>query len=96
MGFTVPPDRERMVGYGTFAAVLNTLESVIARAPYLAGDAFTAADLYVGSQLGFGLAFGMIEKRPAFVEYVGRLSARPARVRAEQLDGPMTPPPSQH
>jgi len=93
MGFTVPPDRERMVGYGTFAAVLNTLESAIARAPYLAGDAFTAADLYVGSQLGFGLAFGMIEKRPAFVEYTGRLSARPARVRAEQLDGPMTPAP---
>jgi glutathione S-transferase len=89
MGFTVPPERERMAGYGTFAAVLNTLESVIAQAPYLAGDAFTAADLYVGSQLGFGLAFGMIEKRPAFVEYAGRLSERPARVRAEQLDGPM-------
>jgi glutathione S-transferase len=89
MGFTVPPERERMVGYGTLAAVLNTLESVIARAPYLAGDAFTAADLYVGSQLGFGLAFGMIEKRPAFVEYAGRLSARPAKVRADQLDGPM-------
>ena len=34
--------------------------------PYLAGDSFTAADVYVGSQLGFGLQFGMIEKRAAF------------------------------
>ena len=91
MGFVVPPERERMVGYGNFAAVLDTLERAVSQAPYLAGDSFTAADLYVGSQLGFGLQFGMIEKRPAFVEYVGRLSARPAAVRAKQIDDALTP-----
>jgi glutathione S-transferase len=92
MGFDVPPDRERMVGYGTLAAVLDTLEGAIARAPYLAGDTFTAADLFIASSLGFGMQFGMIDKRPVFVDYVGRLSARPARLRANQLDGPMPPP----
>jgi glutathione S-transferase len=91
MGFTVPPDRERMSGYGNLAMVLSTLEAAVSRSQYLAGDAFTAADVYVGSQLGFGLQFGMIEKRPAFVDYVGRLTTRPAAIRAKQIDDALTP-----
>jgi glutathione S-transferase len=91
LGFAVPPERERMVGYGSLAAVLHTLEGAVARGPYLAGDGFTAADVYVGSQLGFGLMFGMIEKRPAFVDYVARLTARPAAQRAKQIDDALTP-----
>jgi glutathione S-transferase len=91
MGFTVPPDRERMSGYGNLAMVLNTLEAAVSATPYLAGDTFTAADVYVGSQLGFGLQFGMIEKRPAFVDYVGRLTTRPAAIRAKQIDDALTP-----
>ena len=94
LGVVVPPERERMAGYGNFATVLNVLEKAVARAPYLVGDSFTATDLYIGSQLGFGLQFGMIEKRPAFVEYVGRLSARPAAVRAKQIDDALSPQPA--
>jgi glutathione S-transferase len=86
LGFVVPPDRERMAGYGTFAAVLNALESVLGRSSYLVGDSFTAADLYIGANLGFGLQFGMIDKRPAFEGYVNRLSSRPAAVRAKEID----------
>lgn len=86
LGFVTPPERERMVGYGSFAAVLDVLESALGQGPYLAGDSFTAADLYVGAQLGFGLRFGMIDKRAAFVDYVGRLIARPAAQRAQQID----------
>jgi glutathione S-transferase len=92
MGFVMPPERERMAGYGSFAAVLDVLEGAVSRGPYLVGGSFTAADLYVGSQLGFGMLFGMIEKRPAFVEYVGRLSARPAAGRAKQIDDSLVPP----
>jgi glutathione S-transferase len=91
MGFTIPPDRERMSGYGNLGMVLSALEGAVSRSPYIAGDAFTAADVYVGSQLGFGLQFGMIEKRPAFVDYVGRLTARPAAIRAKQIDDALTP-----
>jgi glutathione S-transferase len=91
MGFTVPPERERMSGYGNLAMVLSTLEGAVSGTPYLAGDSFTAADVYVGSQLGFGLQFGMIEKRPAFVDYVGRLTTRPAAIRARQIDDALTP-----
>ena len=90
-GLTLPPDRERSAGYGNFATVLSVLEAAISAAPYLAGDGFTAADLYVASQLGFGLQFGVIEKRPAFVDYVGRMSARPAAVRAKSIDDSQLP-----
>jgi glutathione S-transferase len=86
MGFAVPPERERMMGYGRIGLVMDTLEAAVSRSDYLAGNAFTAADLYVGSHLGFGMMFGMIEKRPAFERYWQRLSARAACVRAKELD----------
>lgn len=86
LGFVVPPERERMMGYGNFSNVMNTLEAAISRSEYLVGDSFTAADLVVGSQLGFGMMFGTIDKRPAFERYWHRLSARPGFARAKQLD----------
>jgi glutathione S-transferase len=86
LGFTVPPERERMMGYGTAAQALDTLEAAVSRTPYLAGDDFTAADLYVGSHIGFGMMFGTIDKRPAFEKYWQRVSSRPAYVRAKELD----------
>jgi glutathione S-transferase len=91
LGFVVPPDRERMAGYGNFNAVLNALDGILTRSPYLVGDSFTAADLYIGASLGFGLQFGMIDKRTVFVNYVGRLSSRPAAVRAKEIDDTLTP-----
>jgi glutathione S-transferase len=86
MGFAVPPERERMMGYGRIGLVMDTLEAAVSQSDYLAGNTFTAADLYVGSHLGFGMMFGMIEKRPAFERYWQRLGARPACVRAKELD----------
>jgi glutathione S-transferase len=49
--------------------------------------------VYVGSGIGFGMQFGMIEKRPAFEQYWGRLSARPAAQRAKQIEDALAPPP---
>jgi glutathione S-transferase len=86
LGFAVPPERERMMGYGNVERTLQTLEAAVAQADYLAGDSFTAADLYVGSHLNFGMMFGTIDKRPAFERYLSRLTARPAFARARQLD----------
>ena len=84
MGFAVPPERERMMGYGRFEHVIDTLEAAVSRSEYLVGDSFTAADVYVGSGIGFGMQFGPIEKRPAFERYWQRLSARPAALRANR------------
>jgi glutathione S-transferase len=82
----VPPERERMMGYGNVERALKTLETAVSQADYLAGDSFTAADLYVGSHLNFNMMFGTIDKRPAFQQYVQRLTARPAFMRAQELD----------
>jgi glutathione S-transferase len=65
---------------------MTALESAVSRAPYLAGDNFTAADLYLGAQIGFGMMFGMIDKRAAFEQYWQRLSSRPAYLRAKGID----------
>ena len=85
-GLVVPPERERMMGYGRFETVIDVLEQAVSRAEYVVGDSFTAADVYLGSALGFGMQFGMIEKRPAFERYFQRLSARPAAQRAKRID----------
>ncbi|MDE1158828.1 MAG: glutathione S-transferase family protein [Neorhizobium sp.] len=86
LGFDVPPGRERMIGYGSFKDVMDTLELALRSNSYIAGDTFSAADVYVGSQIGWGLQFGTIEKRPAFEQYFGRLALRDAYLRAGKLD----------
>ena len=86
LGFAVPPEREGMMGYGSLERVMKVLEDAMSRADYLVGGRFSAADVYIGSQIGFGLMFGTIEKRPAFQQYWQRLGARPAYTRARELD----------
>ena len=91
LGFVVPEGREVMAGYGSFAAVLDALEGALSGHDYIAGDRFTAADVYVGSQIGFGLMFGTLEKRPAFERYWERIGNRPAAVRAREIDDALAP-----
>jgi glutathione S-transferase len=86
LGFVVPPERERMMSYGNFAKTINTLEAAVSASDYLVGNSFTAADVYVASQIGFGMMFGTLEPRPAFERYWQRMSARPAYRRATELD----------
>ena len=86
LGFTVPPEREGMMGYGSYDRAMKVLDEAVSRGDYLVGGKFTAADVYVGSHVGFGLMFGTLEKRPAFQQYWQRLSARPAYARARELD----------
>ena len=91
MGFEVPPERRAMMGYGSYADVMNALEGALSGRDYLVGDRFTAADLYLGSHLGWGMAFGTIEKRPAFERYWDRIGTRPAAVRAREIDDALMP-----
>jgi glutathione S-transferase len=86
LGVAVPPERMRMVGYGCRENALAALEAELKRSEYIAGDSFTAADVYVGSHIGFGMVFGGIDKRPAFERYWRLLSARPASLRAREID----------
>ncbi len=86
LGVAVSEERERMVGYGNLASVLDALEGAVSKTDYIAGDRFSAADVYVGAQIGWGMMFGTIEKRPAFERYYARLEGRPAARRAREID----------
>ena len=86
LGVDIKPEQQRMAGYGSYGHVMDALEQALDGREHLAGDRFSAADLYVGSHLGWGMGFGTIEKRPAFEAFVGRLAARPAYVRAAEID----------
>lgn len=82
----VPDEKQPMVGYGSFDAVMDTLEHHLNNRTFVSGNKFTAADVYFGSQIGFGLQFGTIDKRPAFEKYWNTVSDREAYRRANALD----------
>lgn len=86
LGVQVPDDKRGMVGYGSREQVVDTLEKAVSQNEYLLGGRFSAADVYLGSQIGWGLQFGNLDKRPAFAAYVGRIMSRPAATRARELD----------
>lgn len=91
LGVDVPEDRKAMVGFGSMQAVLTTLDALLSTRDYVIGDRFTAADVYVGSQLRWGMGFGTIAATPAFTAYSDRLGQRPALLRATEIDDALTP-----
>ena len=86
--FGVEPDedQQRMAGFGSLPAALDALESAVAGKAFVAGDRFSAADVYVGSQIDWGMQFGTIASRPAFEAYVAPLRERAGYKRAKEID----------
>lgn len=91
LGFIVPKERERMSGYGNFDLVRQTLESAVTQSDYIAGSQFSAVDVYVGSQIGWGMEFGTLPETPALRAYWNRIKDRPARLRADAADNALIP-----
>jgi len=85
-GWEVPPEKERMFGYGNSDKVIAVLDELFSLRDYVCGDRFTAADVYVGSQIMFPLQFGMLPERDSFTRYRDRLQARDAYKRATGID----------
>jgi len=86
MGWVPTPERERMFGYGNFDKAIAALDELFSLRDYVCGDRFTAADVYVGSQIMFPMQFGMLPEKDSFVRYRDRLTAREAYKRANELD----------
>ena len=86
MGWQVPPERERMFGYGNFDKAIAAVDELFTLRDYVCGDRFTAADVYVGSQIMFPMQFGMLPERDSFLRYRDRLHQRPAYNRANEID----------
>ena len=80
-------EEQRMVGYGTFERTIAALDAAVSASPWLAGETFSAADVYAGSQIDWPMQFGMLEPTPALTDYITRLRARPGYVRAQEIDG---------
>ena len=86
MGWEGGPDKQMMLGYGSFDLAADTLAGWLADHDFICGDRFTAADVFVGAQVDWGLAFNTLPDRPAFSAYAERLRARPAYIRAKAID----------
>ena len=73
-----PASRPGALGYGSYDDTVATLERALTPGPYILGPQFSAADVYVGSQIGFGMMMKALEPRPAFKDYLDRVQERPA------------------
>ena len=85
-GIEPDADQQRMAGFGSLDHALDALETAVAGKSFVAGDKFSAADVYVGSQIDWGLQFGTIPSRPAFEAYAAGLRERAGYKRAKEID----------
>lgn len=86
MEWQVPEGKTGMAGFGSLELTLDALDSWFSANDFVAGNRFTMADTYVGSQFIWGLRFGSIPERPSFRAYVDRLTDRPAYAEANAID----------
>jgi glutathione S-transferase len=87
MGWEVPPERQAMAGFGSYETAILTLEKGLDGRAYIAGNRFTAADLFVGAMVNFMIGFKLLEPTPVFSDYAKRVTDRDAYRRAEAIDG---------
>ena len=87
MNWELPPERQAMAGFGNYETAMRTLEQALTGKAYIAGDRFTAADLFVGAMVNFMIQFKLLDPRPAFTDYAARMTDRDAYRRASEIDG---------
>jgi len=85
-GWEPTPERQRMFGYGNYDLAIGTLEKALTGKQYIAGDRFTAADLFVGANVNFMLQFELLATTPVFTDYATRMTDRDAYRRAKEID----------
>lgn len=73
-------------GWGTYGEMLDTISAAIGDGPWLLGERFTMADVVFGGTVRWMTMFGMLDKRDEYMAYVERLSARPASVKAREIN----------
>ena len=84
------PELQARFGYGSYERTIDTIAKAVDGKRHVAADHFTAADLYVASFLSWGMSFGLVDKRPAFENYVAPHVERPAAKRAMEQSQKMT------
>lgn len=80
----VNPELEKTMDY---------IASALTPGPYLIGDSLTLADIQLSYLLWIANAHGITGNRPAIRNYLARLEARPAQIKAVRIGGPIVHPP---
>jgi glutathione S-transferase len=79
-------EQQRMAGYGSYDHAIAALEGALSGRNFICGKRFTAADIYVGSQVDWGLQFGTLPASATFAAYADRLRERPAYQASKAID----------
>lgn len=93
IGFELPVEKQATSGYGTLDRCVEVLSQLLQKGPYICGDSFTAADVYLGSHIGWGMQFGTLPEKAEFKSYFDKVSNREAYRRANDLDNALMPKP---
>nr|WP_174506784.1 glutathione S-transferase family protein [Acinetobacter sp. Marseille-Q1620] len=82
----VSDEQKMFVGYGnfddTYAALIQGLEQA---EPYLCGQQFTAADVFLGSMLLWQLKMGELQSHPAIDRYVKMIKQRESLKKSQAI-----------
>jgi glutathione S-transferase len=81
-----PPAPASSCPYGDYDTMLRTLTDRLEQSDHLLGTRFSAADVLWGSALLWTVGFKLVPELPVIRRYIDRITARPAFVRARELD----------
>ena len=80
------PEKQATTGFGSYERTVDAFETLLQGRDFVCGERFTMADVYVGSQVIWGVQFGTLPKRDAFEAYASRLTERTAYIEAKAID----------
>lgn len=80
------PGPVAMSPYGDFEVMIETLRHQLAQAPYLLGEAISAADILWANALHWGTMFEIVPKLPVFLDYKARVMDRPSFRKVDEID----------
>jgi glutathione S-transferase len=75
-----------MSPYGNFDTMLGTVTAQLRASPYLLGDKISAADILWGGAFGWTTSFKLVPELPEIMDYIGRITTRPAFLRVRERD----------
>ena len=78
--------RPSSAGWGTYEEMLDTISAAIGEGPWLLGERFSMADVVFGGTVRWMVKFGLLDKRPPYIAYIERLDARPASIKADEIN----------
>ena len=85
MHWPTTAEHAKMLGFGTYQAALDAIAGYLNGREFVCDYGFSAADVYLGSSLIFGMEIKAVEQRPEFETYAAGLMQRPGYQRHVEL-----------